>query len=434
VISISKSNIFTKHFPLRIILIFYIIIPIIVTTFKIYCKNLFSLIFIVLFSFLVFYFISIYSSLLVYVAKKKAFIITIMTNFLMILGLVPLYIDLIKNLKEDITSFNPILLSIALLFLAPTIIIFNKYRINDMLKIKNIIGNNPINIKNEGYITKQGNYIYYYIMGRKFLSENGLYVSKINKDGIIIPQFGFNKIKLVSGDISNINVVDKFIYFLKYNKIINCNVIYKYEIGKNKKNVIMKNCDFIYILNGIMYYLKYEDNPSINKQGVICSLNLENNNFNQISDKKCYNFTINEFKIYYTNKNGLFSQDLNHKNHSKILDFIPDYYYIQENNIYFSIYNLDKGNTVIYKFLIFDELCKQDMYKFEFITIKENILEFFIKDNIIIYLTPLVAAYIDLKDPKNHNVLKNINHLYFFDGAIFYGWNRTEFLNIHIMK
>ena len=35
--------------------------------------------------------------------------------------------------------------------------------INDMIRVKNIYGNNSANIKNNGYLGQQGDYIYFYV-------------------------------------------------------------------------------------------------------------------------------------------------------------------------------------------------------------------------------------------------------------------------------
>lgn len=391
-----------------------------------YFKNSLFLIFVLTSLFFVIYCKNTYSSLLEFKNKKNAFSIMLTINSLTLLGLIPLYLYKQKSMDQNLEL---IFLLIAILFLFPTQIVFNKIKIDNMLITRNAIGNNPINIKNKGYISKQGDYIYYSYFGKQYSFEKGLYASKINNDNEIIPMFGFCQIKLASGYVNNINVVGEFIYYTKYNKKLKCYDIYKYKIGKTISKLIMRNCNFVNIVSNNIYYLNYENYGSADsvekKQGYIFCMNLIDNTIEQVCFKMCDNYILDKNKIYFTNESGVFYIDLCEKLIKTIINFVPHYYYVHENDMYYSIYDSEKNETIIYKSINCREIHK-------IISFNEEIIEFVLMNNIIIYLTLFeeVVSYDLEKNIKDHIAFK-ISHIYSFDCKVLLGWNAKEVINLY---
>jgi len=121
----------------------------------------------------------------------------------------------------------------------------------------NTIGNESKNILIGGYVAKQGKSIVY--MNKE---KNALFID--NGDGK--PQ------KIVGGDISDINIIGDWIYYVKNNKkllrSINVWDLYRANVSTGRSERVIRNCGNVNIIGDTIYYMVHYDYIGYHENGI----------------------------------------------------------------------------------------------------------------------------------------------------------------------
>jgi len=219
--------------------------------------------------------------------------------------------------------------------------------------VVNTSGNTSANIMNQGFVAKQGDWLYYCYKSMGGLKE-GLYRSTID---------GKHRKKIDNGNIDSINIIGNWIYYVKEEKNKNYpknNItklaLYKININGSQRTKLIEDCDFVSIIGNQIYYsidtaielyekaeidyplmkdfgniyranindihnrtlvekgamsyyiegnnLFYVDNYLKESNGIICKLNLATGVETKVLNKQVYDFTIDGNNIYYVEENN----------------------------------------------------------------------------------------------------------------------------------
>jgi len=356
---------------------------------------------------LIYFCIALYFAFLEFVDKNGAFVRLVAFTIFIVPSIVPIYITAFKS-SLFIILFIPIGIFIGAL---PRHEI-HMLRIDDMTKDENIIGNYSSNIKNGGYICNQGDYVFMY--GKSVPNGESLFAFKIDENGKEISTFGRLKTVLLFGQIKSINVIGDSIYFSKYKEDSGRYDAYEFNIQDYKEELLIENCDFINVIDDEMFYLSYVDTTSF-----LFKVDLYDLSVTTLSKEPCLDYLIEDDKIYFTNEKGVFLMNSDGKHFRKILDFVPSYYYVFEDYLYYSLFDSNKNESIIYKFI-------KKGSKEKIMTIKgEEIVEFAIRSDRITYLNKskeVVSRLYDEADVR-HDILKDIVHMYVFGEEKVIGWH-----------
>ena len=214
---------------------------------------------------------------------------------------------------------------------------------------ENTVGNDTNNIFKGGRMAKQDGWIYYSIY------DEGLYISKVD---------GSNKTKIVSGYISDINVIGEWIYYVKVyeSKGIYYYDVYKIKLDGTKKEKIKENCVGLNIIDDKLYCTVDADYLGELKDqklkfpkediGVIYQCNLEGKNCEKIIERDNAGlFLIKDNELFYSNDTKLYNYNLLSKTTNYITEW-PRHSYLSNNTLYFldekTIY--EKGKKHFYKY------------------------------------------------------------------------------------
>lgn len=115
-------------------------------------------------------------------------------------------------------------------------------------QVVNTMGNDPGNIRNGGYASSQGDYIYYCSGGK---DEAALYRAKTN---------GSNLEKLDDANARSINVLGDYVYYTNYDDY---NKLYKTNIKEKTTEVIYPYAiSDLHVINDIIYAVSQENDQS----------------------------------------------------------------------------------------------------------------------------------------------------------------------------
>lgn len=199
------------------------------------------------------------------------------------------------------------------------------------VKNPNSIGNDTNNIMQGINISIQDDYVYY-------SSLDGLFKSKIGSN---------KKTRLARGDITDINVVGKWIYYVKlksnsrdYPKITRCD-LYRMTINGTQKKLIIKDAYNVNVIDNKIFYIHGYGiigayNGDDNIQSLIVS-DLNGNNKQTIIEKDVDSMLINDNYIYYFSNDKLFVYDMRENKNELLSDeHITDYILNDENIIFYN--------------------------------------------------------------------------------------------------
>lgn len=164
-----------------------------------------------------------------------------------------------------------------------------------MLLTKNGVGNTIGNIRNYGYATINGNYIYYLAPND---DSTAVGIFKIKKDGSGEPK----QLYMEDMDVVSINVYNGYIYFIGDNPNESTeedkidNKIYRMTTNGDNLTVINDNefnndCYEIYVVNGSIYYIGTDNN--------IYKMNLKGGNRTLVSDNQTGYLGVTDKYIIY---------------------------------------------------------------------------------------------------------------------------------------
>ena len=251
-------------------------------------------------------------------------------------------------------KYKIIILSLVICIVASSC---NYNKKNNEISEINTIGNTTNNIINGGYMAKQGDWVYYYYSGGIFNIGRGLYKSTIDNK---------NTKKITSGEISNINVIGNWIYYVKciekkgpQGNIIKESNLYKIKNDGTQNDIILKNCNFINIINNSIYYsvsvdsIGYEKNniknySLKNEVGYIYKANIDGSNKVKLVSKNTEFYLITKQYIYYALDKGVYRINIDGTNEIKILLSEVSRLIEDGNNIYY-ISNEISSKGEIYK-------------------------------------------------------------------------------------
>lgn len=197
---------------------------------------------------------------------------------------------------------------------------------------KNTVGNDTNNIFNNGSMAKQDEWIYY------SLYDDGLYISKVD---------GSNKTKIVSGYISDINVIGEWIYYVKAyeSKDIYYFDVYRIKLDGTKKEKIKENCVGLNIINDKLYctvdvdYLGELKDRKLKfpkeEIGTIYQCDLEGQNCEKIVERNNSGLClIKDNDLFYSNDKKLYNYNLLDKSTNYITES-PRHMYLSNNTLYY---------------------------------------------------------------------------------------------------
>lgn len=202
----------------------------------------------------------------------------------------------------------------------------------------NIHGNNTNNILNGGLVAQQGEWVYYYYPGNIFGIGEGLYKSKRD---------GSKKEKIISGNVSNINVIGEWIYYvISEGSPIEQQNLFKVKTNGSENILIQENCSNINAIKDRIFYsvfvddIKYQkeaisDYPYKGENGNIYSMGVDGNKKVKLVSKNTYGFLISSGSIFYSDGNGIYKTDLYGRNEIKILSGRVTDYVVNNNYLYY---------------------------------------------------------------------------------------------------
>lgn len=267
--------------------------------------------------------------------------------------------EAINALKMSIEADKKSDTPIGIIEYANALSAFDSIRDSDIFKNNNVIGNSAGNLDNCGYASIQNGWVYYYNL------QNGG-ITRIDNNG--------NKIRLMDGNATHLNIVGGWIYYyellgglkriktdgsepatLVEDSISSVNVIgdwiyysggdYKSECifrmntdGTNKSVICKGDGEDLNIIGNTIYFIDIRDKNKIYKVGV------DGKGKAKIIEDNAMSLNIVNNRIYYINSkdNGVYSTDLNGKNKVKIKNIKANFINIANGLIYFSNMS-DKG-------------------------------------------------------------------------------------------
>ena len=316
-----------------------------------------------------------------------------------------------------------ILLFLLLSLLATSMYYYSKksYETNfDRGLDKNDNGNDTNNIYNSGKLAKQGEWLFY-----AKIDENGLYRNKIDLT---------QEKKIDTGNISNINVVDEWLYYTKSrekNSVIYWD-LYRAKLDGSEKKKLLSNCSYLNIIKGKIYYtvdVDYvgllEDNKidfSKNEIGNIyeCNLNVEDCKLLVKRENSGF-LLVKEEYILYANDMKVYKYDFTSKNNSYIMDFFNKIYLLDNDMYYFN-----DVNKAIYKYSI-----ENDKFS-KIIDLNDNVDEWVIVQNKIFYQNGRGGNIINVINLDDYSVkhISKSGKMYKFDNNVYLLTNKVEILSI----
>lgn len=214
----------------------------------------------------------------------------------------------------------------------------------------NKIGNDSQNIFLSGLMTVQDEEMYFVKEESYFMHDDrGLYKSNIN---------GTNELKLVSGNISNINVVGNKIYYVleeyisrtKNEGVDLCTYsLYSCNLDGSNKVKIVENCDNVIITSDYAYYVsyvdfiayKYDDKQIPSNFGYLYRFDFNSKKSEELVKQQVKYYQLENDSLYFTDGNyKIYKMDLTDKN-KKITE----------------IYS-ENGSEEINKFIVLDDFVK----------------------------------------------------------------------------
>lgn len=223
-----------------------------------------------------------------------------------------------------------------------------KYSINNN-------GNYSNNIADKGFIAKQGDWIFYYSTGGFLGIGEGLYKSKEN---------GMNKKKIVSGTISNINVLGDWIYFILEEKntinsftIINYN-LYKIRLDGSQKSLVANDCNNINVIKDTIYYricvdvmgyqkAQMDNYPLKDEDGDVYTMKLDGSQ-KKLIIKNAWRFIINGEYIYYSIDGSAYRSNIDGTDAKKIIQNVGDNFKVENNIIYYTTKDIDNFESNVH--------------------------------------------------------------------------------------
>ena len=172
---------------------------------------------------------------------------------------------------------------------------------------KNTVGNSLENIDADGFMAIQDDYMFFYQVS----PNEGLYRSKLD---------GSDKTKLDSGFISDINVIDDKIYYIKTEFVRNIQEevidlysysLYSIDINGKDETKLIENCSQVYTTSDYIYYLfeidriayKYDKKPIPENQNYLYRYNIKDKTTELIVDKHIHSYRIdNDNVLFVTNE------------------------------------------------------------------------------------------------------------------------------------
>jgi hypothetical protein len=289
----------------------------------------------------------------------------------------------------------------------------------------NISGNSSENINHWGYVALQGNQMYYYLQSNWRIKE-GLYTST---------REGKNIKRLDKGQISNINAIGDWIYYVKAEKddaYPNNNVdkytLYKINVDGSQKTKLIEDCSFVLITENTLYYSVYIARELYGKQGIESPLtgrlgNIYKASLHDLDNKSVLieedatSYIVDDSNLYYVTDNGegnssLHKFDLRTSKDSIILnDQIYDFT-VKNNVVYYTV-TTESGDTV--KSLSQLTGDGEIIYSSEkqFFNICANETDVFVKEQ---YGNVLK---INLSNPSLVTVIGEADYFYLFENDIF---------------
>jgi hypothetical protein len=188
-------------------------------------------------------------------------------------------------------------------------------RISFDTSVANDVGSEASNILHGGYVAKQGN-SYVYLKERNILLNEYNISSVDTNDGASLKP---------RGDISNINIIGEWVFYVKANKdwlnSITYYNLYRYNLRTGYVQRLIDNCYFVNIIGDRIYYEVYFDETHFQKahkkydtsiSGNICSASLDGTDRKTLTSGSYYGYIISGNQLYYLDKNSkLMKTDLN---------------------------------------------------------------------------------------------------------------------------
>ena len=188
---------------------------------------------------------------------------------------------------------------------------------NETNKVNYINTNNIANKSNLAFINDDV-FVYYCDICEK----EGLYL-RLNKD---------EKILIDTGDISNIIILDDWIYYIKTNYINDYGqyILYRSDFNGENRSIILKDVQDVHIIDGKIYYRKSyfalggSKNIEMDDLGYIYVCDMNGENIQKLIEEKTNilsNMLVYENSIYYEIDNNIIQYNINSKNRKVILSF-----------------------------------------------------------------------------------------------------------------
>ncbi|MDP4144936.1 MAG: DUF5050 domain-containing protein [Bacillota bacterium] len=329
-----------------------------------------------------------------------------------------------------------LIILIVSLILVPLVLIGcsnNKKEVYVNGKNANKVGNSTNNIMNGGKIARQGAYIYYSSDGRVFGLGKGLYRSTID--------FKERK-KLIGGDISNINVLGDWVYYVitKYKNINGISVgqyqLYKIKNDGTCNTKILDNCWNVNVVGDTIYYKVDVDTmgyrksettnyPLKNQVGNIYSIKTDGSKKTKLASRNAYYFIINGEYIFYSvidsEEQGIYRVKLDGTEEVKISSNVT--YSLIENNGFLYYTNDNSDNAGIYKMKL------DGSENIKLVDQQANQITFL--NDSLVYVTPNFKAYkIKVGDTKAFKIADDAISIYTFNDLMFVYTGDTKFIKI----
>lgn len=226
---------------------------------------------------------------------------------------------------------------------------------NDEQNAVNTIGNTSNNMILGGHVARQGSWIYYYRTGGSLGIGEGLYKSKLD---------GNQEHRIISGNISNINVLGDWIYYVLAEKNrINGVAVNKYNLYKMKsdgssQSLVLTDCYYINIINDAIYYMKYiddmgyrkagiKDYPLINDNGKIYRSIIDGTQPKVLVNIKARKFVVSGDNIYYYDDTGIYKTSIDGLNTKKVISDEVIGFTLKDNKIFYTIWNIPNNESTI---------------------------------------------------------------------------------------
>ncbi len=294
-----------------------------------------------------------------------------------------------------------LVLFIILVFIVILLVVIKNNKNYSSISVENpnSIGNNTNNIIQGINISIQDDYVYY-------SSLDGLFKTKIGSN---------KKTKLDSGNIINVNVLGKWIYYVKTKSkrtnsgIINYHYLYKMMINGKQKKLIIKDALNVNVIGNKIFYINgYAvtgvDNTNNNKRSLIVS-DLNGNNKQTIIEKEVEDMVVNGNYIYYISNSKMFVYDMTKKKTEHLSDEVRWPYILNGENVIFYDKKLEQIKELNFNTKEIEVIVNN----------VKNLQSLYINNGILYYTNNRdnLFAY-DFDESQNYEISKNHERVLFY--------------------